>query len=258
MLVNTKHFFRLRIILVLLSICFSFANMQARKELEFITRITGIRYGDEVKGKRSKIVIPTIPPLELENQLLRSAQDKYGYDVILKNFAYSKQEDGTENIGLCYLYSMSADVYRYVDIPDPIQEIQKPEPEEVTIKLNEEEAVAKALNKAIESISPGSRIAINRISTGDGLNREQIMDIILDELLDANFKVVAKQYLERLKEEIEEQQNGDYNERTTVKTENFSAVGYFLDVRVKDNSVRVYMINVSTGEYAATGSQKFD
>lgn len=100
-------------------------------------------------------------------------------------------------------------------------------------------------------------MAINTISTSSDLNRDQVKDILLDVLIDGNYKVVAKEYLERLKEELEEQQSGDYNDRTLVKSENFTAVGYFIDVKIKNGMARVYIINVSTGEYAATGSQSY-
>jgi len=70
------------------------------------------------------------------------------------------------------------------------------------------------------------------------------------------YKVVAKEYLERLKEEQEQQVKG-HNERTTAQTENFSGVGYFLNVRVNEKSIRVQVINVSTGEYEGNATVEF-
>ena len=244
-------------------LCSFFAlTAYARQELQYVSRITGTEIGDEVKGKRNKIVTPTIPAGELENRLLNKAKQAYGNDVFLKNFSFSKRDDGFElssgNVVSYYLYSTSADVYRYVDIPDPVVAQPVSEPVKETPKMDESLAIEKAINKAMEPISSGSRIAINTIVTGDGLNRDQIKDIILDALLESNYKVVAKEYLEKLKEEIEEQQSGEYNNRTTVKTDNFSAVGYFIDVKIKNNVARVYLINVSTGEYASTANQVFN
>lgn len=233
----------------------------ARQELQYVARVTGSALGDDVTGKRNKVIIPTIPPQELENRLLQQAQRSYGSDIILKNFNWSKREDPLElsdnRVTTSYVYSMSADVYRYVDIPDPVVAQPVREPVKETPKIDESLAIEKAINKAMEPISSGSRIAINTIATGGGLNRDQIKDIILDSLLEINYKVVAKEYLEKLKEEIEEQQSGEYNNRTTVKTDNFSAVGYFIDVKIKNNVARVYLINVSTGEYASTANQEF-
>jgi len=248
-------------------------SVSARQELQHVARITGSALGDDVTGKRNQIVIPTIPPQELENRLLRQAQQTYGYNIIMTNFNWSKREDPIEHsddrVTTYYVYSMSADIYKYVTIPDQVvlqptlavlqpTNVQPSQPTKETPKVNEAMAIEKVVNKAMESISPNSRIAINTIVTGEGLNREQINDIILDTLLGSNYKVVAKEYLEKLKEEIEEQQSGDYNNRTTVKTDNFSAVGYFLDLKIRNNVARVYIVNVSTGEYVSTASQEFE
>jgi hypothetical protein len=71
------------------------------------------------------------------------------------------------------------------------------------------------------------------------------------------YRVVAKQFLERLRDEQREQQSGGFNERTTVRTDNFTAVGYFLNVRVTDQSIRIQVINVSTGEYEGNATVDF-
>ena len=122
-------------------------------------------------------------------------------------------------------------------------------------KLNE--TLVKAVNKALSKVNGGSRLAIDQISVSGGLNRETVKDQLLDVLLDREYRVVAKEYLEKLKAEQEQQQGGGYNERTTVKTENFSAVGYFLNVRVNEQSIRVQVINVSTGEYEGNATVEF-
>ena len=164
-----------------------------------------------------------------------------------------------------YKYNVTGQIYaqKWVEDPKPVvvtntaSVSSSPKQSEQKQEYSETTAIEKAICEAMESISPGSRIAINSIVTGDGLNKDQIKDIILDTLLENDYKVVAKEYLERLKEEIEEQKSGEYNNRTTVKRDNFSAVGYFIDVKIKNYVARVYLINVSTGEYATTANQGF-
>lgn len=232
-------------------------SVSARQEERFVAQITGFELGDGAQSKKDPI--PTIPTVELQNILLQNAQQQYGRDVFLKNFTFSKKKEGYNRP--YYEYTMRADVYRYVYVEDPKPVVIQTPPQDekpAEPKINESTAIEKAINKAMESISTGARIAINIINTDSGLSREQIKDIILDSLLDGGYKVVAKEYLEKLKEEIEEQQSGEYNSRTTVKTDNFSAVGYFIDVKMKNKTARVYLINVSTGEYASTANQSYD
>jgi len=123
-------------------------------------------------------------------------------------------------------------------------------------KMNE--TLVKAVDKALSKVREGSRLAIDQISTsGDGLNRETVKDQLIDILLDKNYKVVAKEYLEKLQEEQKQQTGGGYNERTTAQTDNFSGVGYFLNVRVTEKSIRVQVVNVSTGEYEGNATIEF-
>lgn len=106
-----------------------------------------------------------------------------------------------------------------------------------------------ALEQALENIRTGSRFAIDNISVSGELNREDYKDRIVDLLLDRGYKVVAKEYLEKLYAEQQAQQSGIYNDRTTVQDNNFSAVGYFINIRASKSSVRVQIVNVSTGEF---------
>lgn len=108
---------------------------------------------------------------------------------------------------------------------------------------------AHALEQALADIRSGSRFAIDNISVSGELNREDYKDKIVDLLLDRGYKVVAKDYLEKLYAEQQAQQSGIYNDRTIVQDNNFSAVGYFINIRASKNSVRVQIVNVSTGEF---------
>jgi hypothetical protein len=119
------------------------------------------------------------------------------------------------------------------------------------------ETLVKAVDKAMNKVRVGSRLAIDQVSvTGSALNKETVKDQLIDVLLDKDYKVVAKEYLEKLKEE-QAQQAKDHNERTTAQTENFSGVGYFLNVRVNEKSIRVQVVNVSTGEYEGNATVDF-
>ena len=117
--------------------------------------------------------------------------------------------------------------------------------------------LVKAVDKALSKVNEGSRLAIDQISVSGGLSRETVKDQLIDVLLDKEYKVVAKEYLEKLKEEQEKQMSGDFNDRTVTKIGNFSAVGYFLNIRVNEKSIRVQVINVSTGEYEGNATVEF-
>jgi len=123
-------------------------------------------------------------------------------------------------------------------------------------KINE--TLVKAIDKAFSKVNAGSRLAIDQISvSGGGLNRDVIKDQLIDILLDNNYKVVAKEYLEKLLAEQEQQQSGVYKEGTTARQANLSGVGYFVNVRVNEKSIRVQVVNVSTGEYEGNATVDF-
>ncbi len=121
------------------------------------------------------------------------------------------------------------------------------------------ESLSKSMDKALRNVREGSRVAIDMVTVSGGvsINREDLKDQIIDALLDKGYKVVAKDYLEKLYEEQEAQQSGIYNENTTVKDNNFSAVGYYINVKVTETSLRVQVVNVSTGEYEGNATVNF-
>ena len=119
------------------------------------------------------------------------------------------------------------------------------------------ESVSPGIDKAFRNVREGSRIAIDQVTVLNGMNKEEMKDQIIDILLDKGFKVVAKEYLEKLYEEQQSQQSGIYNDRTTVQENNFSAVGYYVNVKVTETSLRVQVINVSTGEYEGNATINF-
>lgn len=119
------------------------------------------------------------------------------------------------------------------------------------------ESLFQALNKALRNVREGSRMAIDQVTVTYGMDKETLKDQLLDVLLDKGYKVIAKEYLEKLYEEQEAQQSGIYNENTTVKDNNFSAVGYYINVKVTETSLRVQVVNVSTGEYEGNATVNF-
>lgn len=119
----------------------------------------------------------------------------------------------------------------------------------------------KAFDKVLMNVREGSRFSIDKVTvTGEianEVNKETVTDNTIDILLDKGYKVVAKEYLERLYQEQQTQQSGIYNENTIVQENNLSAVGYFLNIKITDESLRVQVINVSTGEYEGNATITF-
>ena len=126
-------------------------------------------------------------------------------------------------------------------------------------KKNIENAFSRAMEKSFREVREGSRVAIDMVNVSGGINisREEFKDFIIDALLDNGYRVVAKDYLEKMYEEQQAQQSGIYNERTTVQENNFSAVGYYVNVKVTETSLRVQVVNVSTGEYEGNATVNF-
>lgn len=188
---------------------------------------------------------------ELYEVLLDVAHKKYGYENIsLRNFNVSGTYEESN-----YLSSVGGTFYtKYYKVAAAVI---GPAKTKTINALQEEGDLTKALGKALQDIRDGSRIAIDQVRVPSDVNKEEYKDEVVEILLDKGYKVVAKEYLEKLYEEQQAQQSGIYNDRTTVKDNNFSAVGYYLNVRLTETSLRVQIINVSTGEYDANVTIKF-
>ena len=169
--------------------------------------------------------------VEIYSLILARAQKEYPNKVIdIREIRFSYTTKTYTTLPPVYLYSCTAKVVEFIS------------PE---TKSNE--TLVKAVDKALSRVNGGSRLAIDQISVlGSELTKNDINDQLIDILLENGYKVVAKEYLEKLQEEQERQQRGGFNERTTAKTENFSGVGYFLNVRVNEKSIRIQVVNVST------------
>jgi len=186
---------------------------------------------------------------EAYTRLLRKAQKEYPNKVIdirsvkltSEYITYSYTLDGSLVKGSYYKNVCSAKVIEFISHGSLLNE-----------------TLVKALDKAMSKVYEGSRVALDQLSvSGGGMDRETVKDQLVDILLDRGYRVVAKEYLERVRDEQEEQQSGGYNEKKTVKTDNLSGVGYFLNVRVTEKSIRVQVINVSTGEYEGNATVDF-
>ena len=180
---------------------------------------------------------------ELYEELLKKAKEEYSekyHNFLLRDF---KSEYKTSEFGEKYKndffngYTASYHVSATVVVPDYQKQIT--------------EGFSKAMDKGFRNVREGSRIAIDVVTVASGIDMDKstVKDMIVDVLLDKDYKVVAKEYLEKLLKEQQEQQSGIYNDNTTVRDNNFSAVGYYINVKVTETSLRLQVINVSTGEY---------
>lgn len=107
-----------------------------------------------------------------------------------------------------------------------------------------------AIDKATKEIEEGNRFALDKVTITDrSIDKEKTKGQIVDMLLDKGYKVVAKESLEKLYKEQQGQQSGIYNEETTVEANKFTAIGYYLTVRITEEYVQVQVVNVTTGEF---------
>ena len=113
--------------------------------------------------------------------------------------------------------------YTVVELPSPV--VQK---------------LIEAINKATREIDEGNRFALDKLTITDGqTDKEKTKGQIVDLLLGKGYKVVAKESLEKLYNEQQGQQSGIYNPDTTVEGNNFTAVGYFISVRITEEYVQL-------------------
>ena len=219
------------------------------------------------KGRLDKTYTPSEE--EMLKDLMKKATNEYGEKYpkySLRNFKFTKESSisdvsgefqcqnyfGTWRSHISYYYygATEGGYYGYstengrsytckysasVVIPDPKEEAN--------------EGLSSVVDKAMRNINKGSRLAIDQITVYDSINKDDFTDKLIDMLLDKGYKVVAKEYLSKLFTEQQNQQSGVYNDETVVQGKNFSAVGYYINVKVTKTTLRVQVVNVSTGEY---------
>lgn len=107
-----------------------------------------------------------------------------------------------------------------------------------------------AIEKATKDIEEGNRFALDKVTVTDrSIDKEKIKGQVVDMLLERNYKVVAKDMLERLSKEQNTQQNGSSDEENANEQNKFTSVGYYVIVRVTEEYIQVQVVNVSTGEF---------
>lgn len=187
-------------------------------------------------------------PLVKEVVLTKEAQTKKGYDSPQAAYkgalreakqVYTNKEVGIRNltkgkvtvngdgsVSYCYTYTV-------VELPGIVAQ-----------KMYE------AIGKATRQIDEGTRFAIDKVSIAEGIaDKEKTNGQIVDYLIGKGYKVLAKEKLQKLYKEQQDQRSGIYNDETVAEMGKFSAVGYFISVRITEKYVQVQVVNVSTGEY---------
>lgn len=179
---------------------------------------------------------------QLYEKLMTNAKDKYSEKY--PQFALRNFKSDRKLIEFDYSTISGYDAYEDLSASVVIQDIKK--------------LISTAMNKALRDVPEGSRIAFDRVtSSNEEIDRDDLKDKVTDILLDKGYRIVAKEYFAKLYEEQQAQQSGIYNERTTVQENNFSAVGYYINVKVTETSLRVQVVNVSTGEYEGNATVNF-
>lgn len=170
------------------------------------------------------------------NGALREAKAKYaGKSVDIRNLVKGDVRFTDEG--------MASNRYNYtiVELPDA-----------VTL------ALSQAVVKAISEIEDESKFAINKVVIiDDNIDKAKVKGNVIDILTRKGHKVVAKEYLEKLYNEQQGQKSEAFNKNTVVKSNNFSATGYYINISITDDYVQIQVINVSTGEYDGNAIMDF-
>ena len=216
------------------------------KVLGTISLVTKERKDQSWRDQEVYILLLEKAKTEYPNRVveIREMQKEENYrEVERKVFSnYSIAGNAVYDYETIYYYKCNV-VGKVVDLQDP----------EAQTNSN----LSEALNKALRNVREGSRMAIDQVTVTSSMDRGDFKDQLIDILLDKGYRVVAKEYLEKLYEEQKGWNSGIYNENTTGKENNFSAVGYYINVKVTETSLRVQVVNVSTGEYEGNATVNF-
>ena len=216
-----------RIIISAFALLFCLGNAMAQED-----------YNKAQKAPKAKEVVLS-KDVQTKNGFYTSPQAAYKAALREAQQEFPKKCVGIRNLTKDKLYvngdgSVSY-YYTYTVVELPSAAIQK---------------LIEATNKATREIDEGCRFAIDKVTILDDItDKESTKSNLVELLMDKGYKVVAKEKLEKLYDEQQSQQSGIYNEKTKVKGNNFSAVGYFISVRITDEYVQVQVVNVSTGEF---------
>ena len=215
-----------RIIVLALAIVLGMGSLTAQEDFSKVQKAPQAK--DVVLTKEAQTKKGHDSPQAAYKAALREAKQVYtNKEVGIRNLTKGKVTvNGDGSVSYYYTYTV-------VELPGVVAQ-----------KMYE------AIGKATRQIDEGNRFAIDVFSVTDGnTDKEKAKGQAIDYLLGKGYKVLAKEKLQKLYKEQQDQQSGIYNEKTTVKGNNFSAVGYFLTVRITEEYVQVQVVNVSTGEY---------
>ena len=237
---KVTKFFMVALLAGMCSVGYAQDYLGTPKANEKVLEILSLEQSMYYNGNRqSEPGIDNCPKLDWYKSLLEKAKQKYPNKMV--------DIRGME-VGRCYGGNYPNDFYG-----PAVGKV-------ITLKSIQDMAVdnlPQALNKALRNVREGSRMAIDQVTVTGSMDRETLKDQLIDVLLDKGYRVVAKDYLEKLYEEQKGWESGIYNESTTGKDNNFSAVGYYINVKVTETSLRVQVVNVSTGEYEGNATVNF-
>lgn len=115
--------------------------------------------------------------------------------------------------------------------------------------INDED-LKNAVDNALKRVEVGSILAFGTIDVDDKseIDGESLKDDLTEIILDKGYKMVAKEHLKRLYDESKKGENDMYNKETVVQGNNFSAVGYFIDIKVTPKTIKLEVLSVGEGE----------
>ena len=209
-------------------------------------------YMNPPKANEKVIGSVSVPYTEVRADYTKAALQQVFYNKLLEiaKANYTNKVIDIRGMDLQFVRTSSSGNYNYYVANGKVVDLHDPEAQ---IYGN----LSQALNKALHNVREGSRLAIDQVTVISGMDRETLKDQLLDVLLEKGYRVVAKDYLEKLYDEIKDQGSGIYNDKTTVQEDNFSAAGYYINVKVTETSLRVQVVNVSTGEYEGNATVNF-
>lgn len=172
--------------------------------------------------------------LSAYNAILKEAKIKHaGKSIDIRNLKKGKADFNTQG-DVVYYYT-----YTIIELPDA-----------VALALN------SALTKSLSDIDKNKKFAFDKLYTPN-YDKNKIKNQVIDHLKKGGHKIVAKDYLYKLKKEQEGPDGGLHNPETIVKSNNFSAVGYFININITEEYLQIEIINVSTGEVDGNAIEDF-
>ena len=128
---------------------------------------------------------------------------------------------------------------------------------EIVIYVPIRDLVKVGLESALSQVNKGEIVSVSNMEMPEGVDVDDIKDQTTEMLLKLGYGVVAKEYLQQLYKEQQQQQTGIYNGETIVQGGNFSATGHYINIKMTKSKLSVQVISVSTGQYEGTASIEY-